>query len=153
MIKCRSSLGTYLLNLYSIQLKLKASVARLNAGKECCRIRAGKVLKHTHQSQLLCTELYNMLDWPLKSINLNQYFSPICHSSFSSSLLHYPLLRVNFSFFNHCISFFVSFDCNFLCFPLLSLSLSLLLFFQFLSGLRLALAFISHTRWDPFQLE
>lgn len=38
------------------------------------RSRAGKVLKHTHQSQLLCAELYNMLDWPLKSINLNQYF-------------------------------------------------------------------------------
>lgn len=68
-------------NLICAALGLNSQTLRFD-WEECCRSRAAKVLKHTHQSQLLCAELYNMQDWPLKSINLNQYFSPICCPSF-----------------------------------------------------------------------
>lgn len=115
-----------------------------------------KVLKHTHQSQLLCAELYNVLDWPLKSINLNQYFSPICHPSFSFPVPHY-LVVTSSLFLLSLILRFVFFV--FLCwsFPprllllffffFLSLRLSLLLFFlSFLSGLSSGLGVLSPLR-------
>lgn len=114
-----------------------------------------KVLKHTHQSQLLCAELYNVLDWPLKSINLNQYFSPICHPSFSFPVPHY-LVVTSSLFLLSLILRFVFFV--FLCwsFPprlllffffFLSLRLSLLLsFLSFLSGLASGLGVLSPLR-------
>lgn len=68
-------------NLICAALGLNSQPLRLD-WEECCRSRAAKVRKHTHQSRLLCAELYNMQHWPLKSINLNQYFSPICRPSF-----------------------------------------------------------------------
>lgn len=100
------------------QLKLKASVARRNAGRNA----AGEVLKHTHQSQLLCAELYNMLDWPLKSINLNQHFSPICHPSFSLSLPRYLFLLVHSFFFCYLSLIHNSFVSLYWNFPLSSLT-------------------------------
>lgn len=78
-------------NLICAALGLNSQPLRLD-WEECCRSRAAKVLKHTHQSRLLCAELYNMQDWPLKSINLNQYFSPI--SPPSSSPLQLSVVTV-----------------------------------------------------------
>lgn len=105
LIKDRSSSETYYINLCSSQLKLGASVAQLNVGRNTAEAEQEKVLKHTHQSHLLCAELYNMLDWPLKPINLNQYFHPVSHPSCSFFFL---LLAI-------CFHYFESFLCC-LCF-------------------------------------
>lgn len=76
-------------NLIWAALGLNSQPLRLG-WEECCRSRAAKVLKHTHQSRLLCAELYNTQDWPLKSINLNQYFS----SRLPPLLLHLSVVTV-----------------------------------------------------------
>lgn len=105
-----------------------------------------------------------MQDWPLKSINLNQYFSPIWHPSFSFSLFQlsvftsshfdsYFFFISTIRFFFFCVSLSIRTSLRF---PLpLSRSFSPHLSGLFfsphsLSGLGF---YLSHTRWDPFQLE